>query len=88
MTIWLRFRDLKARNVVRSWTQLKNLTDNYGFPPGRMTGGNRTWTDDEIAEWREQCPVEGPELRGAAKMRAAARKKAAKTDNDDVTRTA
>jgi predicted DNA-binding transcriptional regulator AlpA len=85
MTVWLRFRELKERNIVRSWTQLKNLINNYGFPPGRMTGGNRTWTDEEVTEWREQCPVEGPELRGAAKIRAAARKKAAKTDNDVTT---
>ena len=86
MTVWLRFRELRERNIVRSRTQLKNLVDNYNFPPGKMTGGNRTWTNQEIEEWRESCPVEGPELKGAAKIRAAARKKNANTITDnDVT---
>ena len=69
---WLRFSDLKARNVVTSWAQLKNKVKNQGFPPGRMTGPNeRSWTEEEIDEYRARCPVEGPEPRGAAKRNRA-----------------
>jgi hypothetical protein len=65
---WLRFRDLKARNIVKSWTQLKNKVEHQNFPPGKMTGPNeRSWTEEEIEEYRERCPVEGPGPRGAAK---------------------
>jgi hypothetical protein len=84
---WLRFRDLKARNIVQSWAQLKRKVDGQGFPPERMTGPNeRSWTEEEIDEYREGCPVEGPDLRGAAKQkRDRARKKA---DSTDATTTA
>jgi len=69
---WLRFRDLKARNIVQSWAQLRRKIKHQGFPPGRMTGPNeRSWTEEEIDEYREGCPVEGPELRGAAKEKRA-----------------
>ena len=67
---WLRFGDLKARNVVKSWAQLKRLVENYGFPPGRMLSPNvRAWTDDEIDEWLETRPIEGPPPRGVARTR-------------------
>ena len=65
---WLRFRDLKARNIVKNWPNLKRKVKYQGFPPGRMTGPNeRSWTEEEIDAYREGCPVEGPEPRGAAK---------------------
>jgi len=31
----LRFRDLQERGIVKSWPQLKRLTEKYGFPKGR-----------------------------------------------------
>jgi hypothetical protein len=74
----LRFRDLQARNIVQSWTQLKRLIDLYGFPPGRMISPNiRVWREDEIDAHLESCPVEGPEPRGAAKQKRDRRRKAA-----------
>jgi hypothetical protein len=66
MTIkWLRFRDLKARGIVKSWPQLRRLIKQYGFPPGRMLSPNiRAWPDDEI-------DVEGKILDGRNRYRAA-----------------
>jgi hypothetical protein len=70
MTILLRFADLKARNIVHSWTQLKHLKDHEGFPVGRMLSRNvRVWTETEIDRWLAARPTEGPALRGAAKTR-------------------
>jgi hypothetical protein len=70
MRRWLRFRDLKARGIVNNWPTLKNRIEKHGFPPGVMTGPNeRTWTEEEIEEYRKRCPVEGPAPRGAAKER-------------------
>jgi len=75
---WLRFGDLKARNIVKSWAQLKNLTELYGFPPGRMVSPNtRAWTEEEIDAFYASRPVEGPLLRGAAKIKHERRRKAA-----------
>jgi len=75
---WLRFGDLKARNGVKSWAQLKNKVKHQGFPPGRMTGPNeRSWTEEEIDAYRERCPVAGPEPRGIAKIKRERARKAA-----------
>ena len=80
MTNWLRFPDLRARNVVKSWTQLKRLIEEYGFPPGRMLSPNvRAWTEEEIDAYCASCPVEGPEPRGAAKRNRDRRRKADST---------
>jgi predicted DNA-binding transcriptional regulator AlpA len=55
-----RFKHVKERGIVDSWPQLKNLIDNYGFPPGRLTSPQiRAWTEDEIAEWYASRPI-GP----------------------------
>jgi hypothetical protein len=68
MDVWLRYRDLKARGIVRSRQALKNRIEHDGFPPGRMTGPNeRSWTSTEIDAWREGRPVQGPAPRGVAK---------------------
>jgi hypothetical protein len=81
MTKLLRFRDLKARGIVRNWPSLKNLVEHAGFPPGRMLSANcRTWTEEEIDGWYRNRPVEGPEPRGAAKQRRDRRRKANSTD--------
>jgi predicted DNA-binding transcriptional regulator AlpA len=70
MTTLLRFPDLQERGIARSWAQLKNLQRRYGFPVGRMLSANsRVWTEQEVDEWLVDRPVEGPELRGAAKGR-------------------
>lgn len=68
MTVLLRFADLRARNIVSSWTQLKRLQEEYGFPHGRMLTPNcRTWTEEEVDEWYSTRPVENDRpLQGAA----------------------
>jgi predicted DNA-binding transcriptional regulator AlpA len=69
MTKWLRFRNLKERQIVDSWPQLRNLVEKQGFPPGRMLGLNtRAWDEDnEVEPWLASRPIAGPEPRGAAK---------------------
>jgi hypothetical protein len=79
-TKWLRYNDLRALNVVTSWTQLKRLVELHGFPTGRMLSPNvRAWTEDEINAYCGSRPVEGPEPRGAAKQRRDRRKAADST---------
>ena len=54
----LRFRDLKARGVVRNWPTLSSWIANEGFPPGRMAGPNtRLWDEGEVAEWLKARPT-------------------------------
>jgi predicted DNA-binding transcriptional regulator AlpA len=68
MTVLLRFRELKARRIVRNRMTLRRRIALDGFPPGRMTGPNeRSWTEDEIDAWVKSRPIEGPKLKGAAK---------------------
>jgi hypothetical protein len=66
----IRFADIKQRGIANSWTQVRRLQKLHNFPLGRMCGGHtRTWTEAEVDEWYFAQPVEGPELRGAAKLR-------------------
>jgi hypothetical protein len=59
MTVFLRFRDLKARGIVNNWPSLRNRITKNGFPPGRLIGPNaRAWTEDEIEAWLASRPVE------------------------------
>ena len=52
MTVYLRFRDLKARGIVTNWTTLRNWQKREGFPPGILLGPNsRAWPEDEIDRW-------------------------------------
>jgi hypothetical protein len=70
MTVLLRFSDLRARNIVRTWPSLRRLIETANFPPGRMIGPNsRAWTQQEVADWLASRPVAGPPLRGGAKAR-------------------
>ena len=53
----LRFRDLKARGIVRDWVQVKNLTDNYAFPKAIYLSANvRAWRESEIDKWIASRP--------------------------------
>ena len=57
-----RYNDLKARAVVRSRVQLKNLVEKQGFPRGRMLSPNsRGWYEFEIIEWLESRPAANPD---------------------------
>ncbi len=51
---YLRFNDLKAREIVRNRTTLARWIKNYGFPPGVLLGPNtRAWLADEVDAWLE-----------------------------------
>ena len=68
----LRFRDLKAREIVNNHVTLKRWIDEQGFPPGKMLGPNtRVWAEDEIVAWVKSRPTEYTLYRGAAKRRGA-----------------
>jgi len=54
----LRFRDLKARNIVTNWVTLNNWINNEGFPPGRLVGPNtRLWDESDVEAWIESRPA-------------------------------
>jgi predicted DNA-binding transcriptional regulator AlpA len=54
----LRFRHLKARNIVSGRTQLKRLQDHHGFPRGKFLGPNSiAWTEAEVAAWIASRPA-------------------------------
>jgi predicted DNA-binding transcriptional regulator AlpA len=58
MAVYLRFRDLVARGVVRNWVTLNNRINKFGFPPGRLIGPNaRAWTEAEVEAWIAARPV-------------------------------
>ncbi len=49
---YLRFNDLKAREIVRNRTTLARWIKKYGFPPGVLLGPNtRAWPADEVDAW-------------------------------------
>ena len=57
MTVFLRFRDLKARNIVSNWVQLRRMIDLYGFPPGKKLGPNTTaWDSALVEQWLDSRP--------------------------------
>jgi predicted DNA-binding transcriptional regulator AlpA len=48
----LKFKDLKAKNIVTNWTTLQRWIDEGHFPPGIKIGPHtRAWTDTSVAEW-------------------------------------
>ena len=63
----LRFEDLRAKRIVRTWTTLNNWIDTRGFPPGRMIGRFRFWTEAEVMAWIEKQPTAKIPPRGYAK---------------------
>jgi len=74
----VRFPDLKARGIIKSWPMLKRRIQRDGFPPGRMIGPNsRAWTESEIEQWLDSRPLAGPAPRGAAKVKHEQRKEQA-----------
>jgi predicted DNA-binding transcriptional regulator AlpA len=64
----LRYEDLRAQGVARTWQSLNKWIDERGFPPGRMIGRFRTWTAAEVMAWVESQPTTKLEPRGAAKQ--------------------
>ena len=63
----LRYEDLRAQGVVRTWQSLNKWIDERGFPPGRIIGRFRTWTAHEVLAWIERQPTTKAKRRGAAK---------------------
>jgi hypothetical protein len=60
-TIYLRYRNLVERGLVKSRQELKRLQDGQGFPLGRLLGPNaRVWTDEEIMDYIASRPVKMP----------------------------
>jgi len=70
IVLW-RFSDLRARGIVGSRPQLKNLQVKNGFPLGQKLSPNtRTWLASEIEDWIATRPVENTRpLQGAAKAK-------------------
>ena len=68
MLTYRRYSELKARGLVKNRTQLKNMIEKYGFPPGRLLSPNvRVWTDEEIDTYVDNSPVEpkaAPNVKG------------------------
>jgi hypothetical protein len=61
MTIYLRFKDLRARNIVRNYTTLQRWIEKRGFPPGIWPGANtHAWAEDEIEAWLAAQPKKKP----------------------------
>jgi predicted DNA-binding transcriptional regulator AlpA len=57
ISTYLRFRDLKQRQIVTSWPQLGRLIRDQGFPRGSMLGANtRAWPEEEIVAWLDSRP--------------------------------
>ena len=64
---FIRFQDLKARGIAKSWTQLGHLQKHHGFPEGRLLSPQiRAWTEEEVAAWLKTRPTAKAPLRGAA----------------------
>jgi predicted DNA-binding transcriptional regulator AlpA len=60
MTVFLRFRDLKARNICANHTTLLRWIAREGFPPGRLLGPNtRVWSEEEVNAWLASRPIGG-----------------------------
>ena len=55
----LRFKNLQAAGIVRSWPQLRHMQKHYGFPLGILLGPNtRAWDIAEIDKWLANRPIE------------------------------
>ena len=67
----MRYEDLRASGIAKTWHTLNHWIDTRGFPPGRMIGRFRTWTVAEVMAWVESQPTDKIEPRGIAKTLAA-----------------
>jgi predicted DNA-binding transcriptional regulator AlpA len=68
-----RFADLKAAGLFNSRMTLDRAIARGDFPPGRLMGNSRLWTEPEILESLDRCPTEkqvGPKLRKSAEAAA------------------
>jgi Prophage CP4-57 regulatory protein (AlpA) len=59
----LRFKHLKAKNIVRNWPTLLRFIETEGFPPGIQLGPNsRAWREDEVEAWLVTRRIAPPEI--------------------------
>ena len=66
----LLFDDIRERKLARNWNTLNRWIKDHGFPPGRLIGRNRVWTEPEVLAWIESRPTGKARLRGRAKQLA------------------
>jgi predicted DNA-binding transcriptional regulator AlpA len=58
VSVYLRFRDLVARGILRNRVTLASWVKNHGFPPGTLIGPNtRAWSECEIEAWLAARPT-------------------------------
>ena len=58
---FLRFKDLKQRNIVRNWPTLMRLMNEQGFPTGIRIGAQaRAWEEAEVEAWLETRRIASP----------------------------
>jgi hypothetical protein len=61
MVVYLRFKDLKDRNIVRNWTTLGRLIREQGFPRGTRIGAQaRAWKHSEVKDWLKSRRIKPP----------------------------
>ena len=61
MKKFLRFYDLKQRNIVRNWTTLMRLMREQDFPAGTRVGAQaRAWDEAEVEAWLESRRIASP----------------------------
>jgi predicted DNA-binding transcriptional regulator AlpA len=55
----LRYSDLLKAGLFKNRPSLKKAIEEYGFPPGKLTGPNtRTWGEGEVEAYITTRPVE------------------------------
>jgi predicted DNA-binding transcriptional regulator AlpA len=60
LPVYVRFSDLRAAGIVRSWVQLARMVNYEGFPTGILLGPHsRAWTVAEIEAWLATRPPAG-----------------------------
>ena len=58
---FLRFKDLKQRNIVRNWTTLTRLMREQHFPAGTRVGAQaRAWDEAEVEAWLKSRRIASP----------------------------
>jgi predicted DNA-binding transcriptional regulator AlpA len=56
---WVRFPELKAAGIVKSWQQLFRMIKDEGFPRGRLLSPNvRAWTVLEVEQYLDDRPTD------------------------------
>jgi hypothetical protein len=55
---YVRYADLLAAGIFRSWTQAIRLIDEEGFPPGQLLSRNvRVWCWPDVEQWLATRPT-------------------------------